>query len=180
MPMVPGSPSYGYGGWGTSPHAGAGSAGLYQWGLLIGSTAIGLTALGKGYQLVGIPSTPVRRFLWSLLIGAQGSIAPPETSSGGGGPGGVLTSAAPPSLTSYRGGRPQGLGRPPGGAPSSAEGLGRLIISAHGGGRSGAKPRKRCPVGYRWNGRRCVKAEWLEYGEAANFAIGAYRAYRDR
>ena len=49
------------------------------------------------------------------------------TSSGGGGPGGVLTSAVPPSITS-------------GGAPPSVEGLGRLINSAHGGGRSGAKP----------------------------------------
>jgi len=29
--------------------------------------------------------------------------------------------------------------------------------SAHGGRRSGSKPRKRCPSGYRWNGRRCVK-----------------------
>ena len=78
-------------------------------------------------------------------------------SSGGGGPGGVLTSATPPSvLTTYRGDRPQGLGRP-GGAPSSIEGLGRLVDSAHGGGRSGAKPRKRCPPGFRWDGRRCVR-----------------------
>jgi len=62
------------------------------------------------------------------------------TSSGGGGPGGVLTSAAPPSITS-------------GGAPSSAEGLGRLINSAHGGRRTGTKPRKRCPPGFRWSRR---------------------------
>ena len=65
------------------------------------------------------------------------------TSSGGGGPGGVLTSAVPPSTTS-------------GGVPISTEDLGRLINSAHGGGRSGAKPRKRCPPGFHWNGRRCV------------------------
>lgn len=26
-----------------------------------------------------------------------------------------------------------------------------------GGRRSGSKPRKRCPTGFRWNGRRCVK-----------------------
>ena len=67
-----------------------------------------------------------------------------STSSGGGGPGGVLTSAVPPSITS-------------GGAPPSVEGLGRLINSAHGGGRSGAKPRNRCPPGFRWDGRRCVR-----------------------
>ena len=64
-------------------------------------------------------------------------------SLGGGGPGGVLTSAVPPSITS-------------GGAPSSTEGLGRLINSAHGGRRTGTKPRKRCPPGFHWNGRRCV------------------------
>ncbi len=144
MPEVPGTPSYGYGGWGTSPHAGAGSAGLYQWGLLIGSTVIGLTVVGKVYRVVGLPSTAGRRFLFSLLVGAQGSFAPVEISSGGGGPGGVLTSAVPPSVTS-------------GGAPSSTEGLGRLVNSAHGGGRSGAKPRKRCPPGFMWDGRRCVR-----------------------
>ena len=67
------------------------------------------------------------------------------TSSGGGGPGGVLTSAVPPSITS-------------GGAPPSAEGLGRLINSAHGGGRSGAKPRKRCPTGMVWSNvhKKCI------------------------
>ena len=70
-------------------------------------------------------------------------LKPLFTSSGGGGPGEVLTSAVPPSTTS-------------GGAPISTEDLGRLINSAHGGGRSGAKPRKRCPPGFRWDGRRCV------------------------
>ena len=143
MPEVPGTPSYGYGGWGTSPQPPAGSTGLLEWGLLIGSAAIGLTAVGKAYRWVVIPSTAARRFLWSLLIGAQGSLAPVETSSGGGGPGGVSISAVPPSITS-------------GGAPISIEDLGRLINSAHGGGRSGAKPRKRCPPGFHWNGRRCV------------------------
>ena len=157
MPEVPGTPSYGYGGWGTSPHAGVGAAGLYQWGVLVGSTVIGLTVLGKLYRVVGLPSTTVRRSFFSFLAGAQGSLAPPEISSGGGGPGGDLTSATPPPvLTTYRGGRLQGLGRP-GGAPPSLEGLGRLINSAHGGGRSGAKPRKRCPPGFHWDGRRCVR-----------------------
>jgi len=151
MPEVPGTPSYGYGGWGTSPYAGAGSAGLYQWGLLIGSAAIGLTAVGKAYRISPFLTSKARRLFWSFLIGAQGSLAPPDTSSGGGGPGGVLTSAAPPPvLTTYRGGRLQGLGRP-GGAPPSVEGLGRLINSAHGGRRTGTKPRKRCPPGYRWD-----------------------------
>ena len=151
MPMVPGTPSYGYGGWGTSPHSGAGFAGMYQWGLLIGSAAIGLTAVGRAYRIMPILTSKPRRFFWGVLIGAQGSVAPDQilvadadSLSGGGGPGGDLTSAVPPSITS-------------GGAPPSAEGLGRLINSAHGGGRSGAKPRKRCPPGFRWDGRRCVR-----------------------
>ena len=144
MVEVPGTPPYGYGGWGTSPHPGAGSTGLMQWGFLIGSAAIGLTVAGRAYRLVAIPSTAARRFLWSLLIGAQGSLAPVETSSRGGGPGGVLTSAVPPATTAV-------------GAPSSTEGLGHLIISAHGGGRSGAKPRKACPPGFYWDGRRCLR-----------------------
>ena len=86
--------------------------------------------------------TPSRfAFVVSLLALLSGTRS---TSSGGGGPGGVLTSAVPPSVTS-------------GGAPSSTEGLGRLVNSAHGGGRSGAKPRKRCPPGFMWDGRRCVR-----------------------
>ena len=54
------------------------------------------------------------------------------TSSGGGGPGEVLNSAAPPSIT-YRGGRPQGIGR-----TATTSLVGR---------RSGAKPR--CRAEYR-------------------------------
>jgi len=67
-------------------------------------------------------------------------------SSGGGGPGESLTSTdSPPGL--------QQQGQPvPVVVPAAS-------ISAHGGGRSGAKPRsrKRCPPGYRWDGKRCVR-----------------------
>jgi len=83
-------------------------------------------------------------FVVSLLALLSGFRSTTTVSSGGGGPGGVLTSAVPPSVTS-------------GGVPPSVEGLGRLINSAYGGGRSGAKPRKRCPPGFHWNGRRCVR-----------------------
>ena len=69
-------------------------------------------------------------------------LKPLFTSSGGGGPGEVLISAAPPPLTTYRGGRPQGLGR--------------TANTSLGSRRSGGKPRRRCPAGFRWNGRRCV------------------------
>jgi len=144
MPEVPGTPSYGYGGWGTSPYPG-GSSGLYQWGLLIASGAIGLTAVGRAYRIIGLTSK-TSRFLWSFMVGTSIGIAPPGVtvpSSGGGGPGEVLTSAAPPSLTSYRGGRLQGIGR-----TATTSLVGR---------RKGAKPRKRCPPGFRWDGRRCVR-----------------------
>ena len=52
------------------------------------------------------------------------------------------------------------------GGPSALHERGRPVpvvkpaakFSAHGGGRSGAKPRrKRCPPGHRWNGSRCVR-----------------------
>jgi len=96
-----------------------------------------LAIMGGG--LLGVSAARV--ILIAMLL--DGS---PTSSSGGGGPGGVLTSAVPPSITS-------------GGAPPSVEGLGRLVESAHGGGRSGAKPRKRCPPGHRWNARtrRCER-----------------------
>ncbi len=44
--------------------------------------------------------------------------------------------------------------KPSGRSPSPGA---RSVSSAHGGRRSGSKPRKRCPTGFRWNGRRCVK-----------------------
>ena len=101
----------------------------------------------KHLALTGLIGVAVGNPVVSLGIGLihwnYHILKPLFTSSGGGGPGEVLTSAAPPSITS-------------GGAPPSVEGLGRLINSAHGGGRSGAKPRKRCPPGFYWNGRRCV------------------------
>jgi len=58
----------------------------------------------------------------------------------------------------------------PGESPTSTEGLHKqgqpvpVVVpaasnSTHGGRRSGSKPRsrKRCPSGYRWNGKRCVR-----------------------
>ena len=67
-------------------------------------------------------------------------------SSGGGGPGESPTSTdSPPRL--------QQQGRPvPVVVPAAS-------ISAHGGRRSGSKPRKRCPPGYTWSKtkRKCVR-----------------------
>ena len=67
-------------------------------------------------------------------------------SSGGGGPGESPTSTdSPPGL--HQQGQPVSVVVP------------AASISAHGGRRSGtkARSRKRCPPGYRWNGRRCVR-----------------------
>ena len=67
-------------------------------------------------------------------------------SSGGGGPGESPTSTdSPPAL--HQQGQPVSVVVP---AASN---------SAHGGRRSGTKARssKRCPPGYRWNGKRCVR-----------------------
>ena len=45
-----------------------------------------------------------------------------------------------------------------GGEPTAPASLGGRSISAHGGRRTGTKPRKRCPPGYRWSRRakRCL------------------------
>ena len=104
------------------------------------TTLIGLAAVNP------VVSVGVGLIHWNyhILKPLVSDIYAELTSSGGGGPGEVLTSAVPPSTTS-------------GGAPISTEDLGRLINSAYGGGRSGAKPRKRCPPGFRWDGRRCVR-----------------------
>ncbi len=68
-----------------------------------------------------------------------------DYSSGGGGPGESPTSTdSPPAL--HKQGQPV-----PVVVPAASD-------SAHGGRRSGTKARStRCPSGYRWNGRRCVR-----------------------
>ncbi len=43
--------------------------------------------------------------------------------------------------------------KPSGGSPTP----GARSVFRTGGRRSGSKPRKRCPTGFHWNGRRCVK-----------------------
>jgi len=75
-------------------------------------------------------------------------------SSGGGGPGEPLTSTESPSSLEKVAIDHGLLVRKASEHTSSPAAAGN---SAHGGRRSGSKPRKRCPPGYRWNGRRCVK-----------------------
>jgi len=153
-PLVSSSPAWGYvGGYRQSSAWHGPQLTRDQWFAISLITSVISPPLGLASR------APMAAFaLWKLrgILTLGWWISTETSSSGGGGPGGVLTSATPPSvLTTYRGARPQGLGRPRG-APPSVEGLGRLINSAHGGGRSGAKPRKRCPPGFYWNGRRCV------------------------
>jgi len=140
-PLVSSSPAWGYvGGYRQSSTWGVPILTRDQWLAISLITSVISPPLGL------MSRAPMAAFaLWKLrgALALGWWISTETSSSGGGGPGGVLTSAVPPSITS-------------GGAPSSTEGLGRLINSAHGGGRSGAKPRKRCPPGFHWNGRRCV------------------------
>ncbi len=69
-----------------------------------------------------------------------------QDSTGGGGPSEPLTSTeSPPSL--------EQIGK----ASEHTSSLAAAGNSAHGGRRSGSKPRKRCPPGSFWNGHRCVK-----------------------
>jgi len=66
-----------------------------------------------------------------------------DSPTGGGGTGGEPTTTDPEQVF--------------GGEPTAPASLGGRSISAHGGRRKGAKPRKRCPPGFRWDGRRCVR-----------------------
>jgi hypothetical protein len=82
------------------------------------------------------------------------------SSSGGGGPGESLTSTdTPPAL--HRQGQPV-----PVVVPAASN-------SAHGGRRSGAKARKKCPRGFRWSpeNRRCVPKRWTrEYEHLVSYS----------
>ena len=48
--QVPGNQIPGSGGWGAGRESRSGSSGLYQWGVLVGGTALGLTAVGRLYR----------------------------------------------------------------------------------------------------------------------------------
>jgi hypothetical protein len=92
------------------------------------------------------------RLLWALLFEQMSR----SVSSGGGGPGeSPISTDPPPPLHQTESIDPglHGQGQPvPVVVPAAS-------ISAHGGGRSGAKPRKRCPPGYTWSKtkRKCVR-----------------------
>ena len=104
-----------------------------------------------GWYAAGTRGAVAASKLWKLR---QLLFGLPLISSGGGGPGESSTSTDV-NLTSSAAG-PPGLHQQ--GQPLSVV-VPAASISAHGGRRSGAKARsrKRCPPGYRWNGRRCVR-----------------------
>lgn len=60
------------------------------------------------------------------------------------------------SLTYQQNGGPEIVSsyKPSGHTPTPGA---RSVNSAHGGRRSGAIPRRRCPPGYHWDGHQCVK-----------------------
>ena len=86
------------------------------------------------------------RLLWALLFEQMSR----SVSSGGGGPGESPISTDPPPAL-HQQGQPV-----PVVVPAASN-------SAHGGRRSGSKPRKRCPPGYRWSFRhkKCMRADRL-------------------
>jgi hypothetical protein len=104
--------------------------------LFLGSTLVsplGWSARGAG-------------FAWKLWKSRQLILGVSLISSGGGGPGESLTSTdSPPAL--HQRGQPV-----PVVVPAASN-------SAHGGRRSGSKPRSRCPPGYTWSKtkRKCVR-----------------------
>ena len=155
MPQVPGTPSYGQGGWGT--HPGHHYSDRYDWlfrresahlgtSLVIGTIArnpyvsVGLGVL-HGLTHVKLPfeSGPdIFTGSWFREFpGLLGSLVSP----GGGGPGQSLISTNPPLSLEATGAILEQLGKPGGPASSS---------------KRGSRPRRKCKPGYLWNGHRCV------------------------
>jgi len=125
----------------------------HRYELAAGTTL--LTPLGWWYR----GPTVGAAVLWKLRqFGMLGMAL--HNSSGGGGPGEPLTSTeSPPSLEKVA--IDHGLlDRKASEHTSSPAAAGN---SAHGGRRSGSKPRKRCPPGYRWSRkhRKCMKSNRL-------------------
>ena len=151
MPQVPGTPSYGQGGWGTHPGHLPDYRWMYSWGVLVGGAVLSVTAVGKlGKVGLGLRSHAYRLLRPAEILGGVahkgGQLYMKQrrwqdiaviyglfksSSPGGGGPGHSPTSTA---------------------TPPSIEEVGRIITS-------GGRSRKRCPSGYRWNGRRCVRKD---------------------
>ena len=158
MPQVPGTPSYGQGGWGISPRHPSDNRWLFEYIGLAGGAGLSVAGVGKIYKGIGLTSKAARFFWGALFSTAPGVIPPGVTPSdfgdqysffqegptrgfvadwslishspGGGGPGHSLTSTA---------------------TPPSVEEVGRMITS-------GGRSRKRCPTGMVWSPRhkKCI------------------------
>ncbi len=127
-------------------------------GLLIAGKPVPLIALTVSRGMSKMAMMGVRGYEYLTRPGFRPHLGLPyilDDSSGGGGPGESLTSTDSP-LPLDRTGEIWG--------PLTLEQAGLSFkdpsaagIPHIGGRRSGSKPRKRCPTGFHWNGRRCVK-----------------------
>ena len=165
--MVPGTPSYGQGGWGISPRHPSDNMWLFSTIGLVAGAALSLTVVGK----VGKVGWSLRSQGYRLLRPAEilGGIAIKggelyqkqqrwkdaafilemltrdySPSPGGGGPGQSLTSTNPPPSVEATGASLTQLGKP--GGPASSP-------------KRRSRPRRKCKPGYRWNGHRCVRKD---------------------
>ena len=118
-----------------------------------------LTPVGWGLFGATTGAFALWKLRQALLVG---SVLYDEYSSGGGGPGESTISTTTPPLSLEQMGAVEKQGTLHDNlfnkaSRNSRSLAARSVSSAHGGRRSGSKPRKRCPTGFRWNGRRCVK-----------------------
>jgi len=161
MPQVPGTPSYGQGGWGISPRHPSDNMWFFSYIGLAAGTALSLTAIGKlgkagwglrsqGYRLLrpaeiigGIAHKASQLYMkqrrWQDIAVIYGLFSP-----GGGGPGTYPISTTPPLSLEATGASLTQPGKSGGPASSS---------------KRRSRPRRKCKPGYRWNGHRCVRKD---------------------
>jgi hypothetical protein len=160
--QVPGTPSYGQGGWGISPRHPSDNMWLFSYIGLAAGTALSLTAVGKigkvgwglrsqGYRLLrpaeilggiavkvgGVYQKQQRWKTAAYIIGMLTRDYSYTPSPGGGGPGPSPISTIPPLSVEATGAILEQLGKPGGPASSS---------------KRRSRPRRRkCPKGWHWS-----------------------------
>ena len=152
--QVPGTPSYGQGGWGT--HSGyirrydsdvpgelkhlAITGAL---GLIIRNPYVSL-GLGLVHGIFHLGTLSITKQDGSVWVDGVMIELPFDQRPGGGGPGQSPISTIPPLSLEATGASLTQLGKP--GVPASSS-------------KRGSRPRRKCKPGYRWNGHRCVRKD---------------------